>query len=229
MLLTTKVDFQKTKEAKKVQQRASISLRKKCRLNLKNDMPPLDNILFNGTMEYFVGNNDKSILHMFSDGFPSDQGIFHVASSSTSTTPIVERINKLERQIIDGKLTHVDDDGNSLPKVVSMKNVDSDSEVEDVVNENAGKKSPIPHWGFPFLVGDEDGMGTVSTIPRIPGLVAISSGYGTNSLLEQWKVTKRDDDYDPYDDDLYESHDMFENLQGICDDFDMTVRGRKNK
>ncbi|GJY63479.1 hypothetical protein Tco_0464939 [Tanacetum coccineum] len=31
-------------------------------------------------------------------------------------------------------------------------------------------------------------------------------------------------DYDPYDDDLYESHDMSENLQAICDDFDITVR-----
>nr|GEV48286.1 hypothetical protein [Tanacetum cinerariifolium] len=27
-------------------------------------------------------------------------------------------------------------------------------------------------------------------------------GYGTNSLLKQWKEIKRDDDYDPYDDDL---------------------------
>ncbi|GKA83633.1 transcription repressor OFP8-like protein [Tanacetum coccineum] len=47
-------------------------------------------------------------------------------------------------------------------------------------------------------------------------------GYGTKSLLEQWRKTKRDDDYDPYDDDLYESHDMSDHLQAICDDLDIT-------
>nr|GEV98780.1 retrovirus-related Pol polyprotein from transposon TNT 1-94 [Tanacetum cinerariifolium] len=35
----------------------------------------------------------------------------------------------------------------------------------------------------------------------------------TNSLWEQWKETKRDDDYNSYDDDLYDSHDMSDNLQ----------------
>ncbi|GJS51581.1 hypothetical protein Tco_0624943 [Tanacetum coccineum] len=53
--------------------------------------------------------------------------------------------------------------------------------------------------------------------------------YGTNSLLEQLRETKWDDAYDPYDDDLYESHDMSDNLQAICDDFDIKVHGRKKK
>nr|GEY12826.1 hypothetical protein [Tanacetum cinerariifolium] len=44
----------------------------------------------------------------------------------------------LERQIISGKLALVDDDGNPLHKVVSMANVDSDSEVKEVVTEHAG-------------------------------------------------------------------------------------------
>ncbi|GJZ38071.1 reverse transcriptase domain-containing protein, partial [Tanacetum coccineum] len=88
-----------------------------------------------------------------------------------------ERIDKLERQIIDGKLTLVDDDGNLLRKVVSMANVYSGSEVEDVVNEHAG-----------FMASTSLKCGN-------------DSGYGTNSLLEQWRATKRDDDYDPYDDD----------------------------
>ncbi|GKD49054.1 hypothetical protein Tco_1278030, partial [Tanacetum coccineum] len=55
-------------------------------------------------------------------------------------------------------------------------------------------------------------------------------GYGTNSLLEQWRDSYPDnDDYDPYDDDKYENHDMSEHLQSICDDLDITVRGRKKK
>ncbi|GKB93710.1 hypothetical protein Tco_0979847, partial [Tanacetum coccineum] len=51
--------------------------------------------------------------------------------------------------------------------------------------------------------------------------------YGWNTELAL--TTKRDDDYDPHDDDLYESHDMSENLQAICDDLDSTICGRKKK
>ncbi|GJT49657.1 hypothetical protein Tco_0975814 [Tanacetum coccineum] len=101
-----------------------------------------------------------------SDMFSSDHGFLNVASSSTSTTPIVERIDKIERQIIDGKFTLVDDNGQPLPKVVSTTNKHSDSEVENV-------------------------------------------------LVETMEDNKHDDDYDPYDDDLYENQDMSENLQVI--------------
>ncbi|GKB39614.1 zinc finger, CCHC-type containing protein [Tanacetum coccineum] len=37
------------------------------------------------------------------------------------------------------------------------------------------------------------------------------------------------DDYDPYDDDMYENHDLSVHLQAICDDLDIMVRGRKKK
>ncbi|GJX23238.1 hypothetical protein Tco_0227683 [Tanacetum coccineum] len=37
------------------------------------------------------------------------------------------------------------------------------------------------------------------------------------------------DDYDPYDDDMYENHDMSKHLQSICDDLDITVCGKKKK
>nr|GFA16128.1 hypothetical protein [Tanacetum cinerariifolium] len=123
----------------------------------------------------------------------------------TSTTRIVKKINKIERQIIDEKLTLVDDDGKPLPKVFSTANVDSDSEVKDVVDD---------HAVFMASRGLKRGA---------------DSGYDTNSLSGQWRTTKRDDDYDPYDDDLYESHDMSGNLHAIFDDFDITVRGRKKK
>ncbi|GJS25413.1 hypothetical protein Tco_0454045 [Tanacetum coccineum] len=45
------------------------------------------------------------------------------------------------------------------------------------------------------------------------------SVYDTKSLLEQWMETNVDDEYDPYNDDSYAGHDMFENLQAICDDW----------
>ncbi|GKC83605.1 hypothetical protein Tco_1139322, partial [Tanacetum coccineum] len=81
----------------------------------------------------------------------------------------------------------------------------SDSEVEEVVNEHA------------LFVASTD-LKSVN-----------DNGHGNDSLLKQWREVKRDDDYDCYDDDMYESHDTYQNLQGICDDFDITVRGWKKK
>nr|GEX10038.1 hypothetical protein [Tanacetum cinerariifolium] len=53
-----------------------------------------------------------------------------------------------------------------------------------------------------------------------------SIGYGTNTLLEQWRDSYPDnDDYDPYDDDMYENHDLSEHLHSICNDLDITPKG----
>ncbi|GJY32616.1 retrovirus-related pol polyprotein from transposon TNT 1-94 [Tanacetum coccineum] len=68
-----------------------------------------------------------------------------------------------------------------LLKVVSTTNVDSDSKVENEVDD---------HAVFMASTGLKRGA---------------DSGYGTNTLLEQWRTTKHDD-YDPYDDDLYETN-----------------------
>ncbi|GJV67019.1 hypothetical protein Tco_1482528 [Tanacetum coccineum] len=87
----------------------------------------------------------------------ADKGTNNVSSSNT---PINEKIDKIERQICEGKLRFGDDDGNPL-----------------VPTDRSDK------------------------------------GYGTNSLLEQWRDSYPDnDDYDSYDDDMYENHDMSEHL-----------------
>ncbi|GJY92886.1 hypothetical protein Tco_0508668 [Tanacetum coccineum] len=72
-----------------------------------------------------------------------------------TTTPIVKKIDKLERLIIHGKLTLVDDEGRPLEKVDYSGDHDSEVEVEAVDNEMEN-----------FLASK-----------RV--------GYGTNSLLEQ--------------------------------------------
>nr|GEW09901.1 hypothetical protein [Tanacetum cinerariifolium] len=41
--------------------------------------------------------------------------------------------------------------------------------------------------------------------------------------------TSDNDDYDPYDDDMYDNHDLSEHLQSICNDLDIMVCGRKKK
>ncbi|GJY67318.1 hypothetical protein Tco_0469556 [Tanacetum coccineum] len=61
----------------------------------------------------------------------ADKGTFNVSSSNT---PIGEKIDKIERQIYEGKLRFVDDDGNPL---VPTSIGDSDSEVEVVFDETA--------------------------------------------------------------------------------------------
>nr|GEV93921.1 hypothetical protein [Tanacetum cinerariifolium] len=120
-----------------------------------------------------------------------------------SNTPIGEKIDKIKRQIGEGKLRLLDNDGKPLIPTGIVK---SDSEVEVVFDETANLR--------------------IST----SGKAESDKGYGTNSLLEQWMDSYLDnDDYDPYDDNMYENHDLSEHLQSICDDLDITVRGRKKK
>nr|GEY14350.1 hypothetical protein [Tanacetum cinerariifolium] len=130
-----------------------------------------------------------------------EMGSLNVAHGSSSNTPFIHKIDKLEHQIIDGKLMLVND-GNPL---VHTKNVDGESEIEVVFNETTNLMAPTSP------IGGND------------------RGYGNNSMLEQWRKTYRDDDYDLYDDDLYESHDMHDHLLAICDNLIMKVCGRKKK
>ncbi|GJS86779.1 beta-caryophyllene synthase [Tanacetum coccineum] len=143
-----------------------------------------------------LGNNEA---------IPSGSSFINIDNDGefASNTPIGEKINKIERQIGEGKLRLLDNNGNPL---VPTGIVESDSEVEVVFDETANLRIPTS------------------------GKDRSDKGYGTNSLLEQWRDSYPDnDDYDPYDDDIYENHDLSEHLQSICDDLDITVRGRKKK
>nr|GEX65974.1 hypothetical protein [Tanacetum cinerariifolium] len=116
------------------------------------------------------------------------KGILNAKSSIPSTNPIMEKNNKMENLIIDGKSILVDNQGNPLSKV----DEDSEDEVASVDNDMAN-----------FL--------------------AKKDGYGTQSLLEQWKDSHKLDDYeyDPYDDDLYEGREIPDTLQAFCDRLDI--------
>ncbi|GJY76374.1 hypothetical protein Tco_0481490 [Tanacetum coccineum] len=131
----------------------------------------------------------------------SGSSFWNVETSSTSTTPIVDKIRKLEKLIIDGKVTLVDDDGKPLKKVDYPGDHDSEDEVESVDND----------------------MARSMALERV--------GFGTKSLLEQWKDSYENGDYDedPYDDDMYEGQDFPDKIQDICDNLDIRVRGRRKK
>nr|GEW74609.1 RNA-directed DNA polymerase, eukaryota [Tanacetum cinerariifolium] len=80
-------------------------------------------------------------------------------SSSTSTTPIVEKIDNIERRIIDGKVTLVDDEGKSLEKIDSSGDHDSEDEVESVDNEMSSflssKKSGLWYYVIQAIYGSK--------------------------------------------------------------------------
>nr|GEZ19636.1 hypothetical protein [Tanacetum cinerariifolium] len=60
---------------------------------------------------------------------------WNVDASIPSTTPIIEKIDKIEKLIIEGKVTLVDDEGKALEKVASSCEYDSEDEVALVDNE----------------------------------------------------------------------------------------------
>ncbi|GJY66446.1 probable pre-mRNA-splicing factor ATP-dependent RNA helicase DEAH5 [Tanacetum coccineum] len=95
---------------------------------------------------------------------------------------------------------------NNRNLLVPTSTMESDSKVEVVFDETANLRIPTS------------------------GKDRRDNGYDTNSLLEQWRDSYPDnDDYDLYDDDIYENHDLSEHLQSICDDLVITVRDRKKK
>ncbi|GKD53828.1 hypothetical protein Tco_1287215 [Tanacetum coccineum] len=94
-----------------------------------------------------------------------------------------ERINDLERQMLDGKLVLVDDDVKLLKKFDYPVNTDSDSEVVEMFNETAG-----------FMA---------STSSKVDNNFSSCSGVGSKSMYEQWRKTYVEYPYDVDDFDEY--------------------------
>ncbi|GKC80453.1 hypothetical protein Tco_1131227 [Tanacetum coccineum] len=134
---------------------------------------------------------------------PNSSGfsVINVKNSSTCNTPIIDKTEKFEDLLIDGQAILVDEAGNPLKKVECLGDYDSEDDVVLVDND----------------------MARSLTSKRV--------GFGTQSLLEQWRDSYGDGDYneDPYDDDMYECHDISQEIQAICDNLDIHVRGRTKK
>nr|GEW11526.1 hypothetical protein [Tanacetum cinerariifolium] len=170
---------------------------------------------------------------------------------------LLVRIDKIKRQICEGKLRLLDNDGNVL---VPTGIVESDNEVEMVFYETDnlristsgkdgsdkgyGTNSLMEQWRDSYPDNDyydpyDDDMYENHDLSEHLQSICVDldiivhgsdKGYGTNSLMEQWRDSYPDNDYyDPYDDDMYENHDLSEHLQSICVDLDIIVRGRKKK
>ncbi|GKA02864.1 reverse transcriptase domain-containing protein [Tanacetum coccineum] len=105
----------------------------------------------NTNVGYYRGTSNLASNGVNSSG----SSFWNVETSSTSTTPIVDKIGKLEKLIINGNVTLLDDDGKPLKKVDYPGDHDSEDEVESVDNDMARSMA-------------SDGI-----------------GFGTKSLLEQ--------------------------------------------
>nr|GEX06692.1 hypothetical protein [Tanacetum cinerariifolium] len=63
----------------------------------------------------------------------------------------------------------------------------------------------VDNEGKPVRKVDDDSEDEVASIDNeMASFLAKDDGFGTQSLLEQWKDSHDDYEYDPYDDDLYE-------------------------
>ncbi|GJY88712.1 hypothetical protein Tco_0503340 [Tanacetum coccineum] len=145
----------------------------------------------------------------------SGSSFWNVNSNSPSTTPIIEKIDKIKKMIIDGKVTLVDDDGKPLENVVSSGDYESEDEVASVDNEMSS------------FLAKKDGYGTQSLLEqRKESYENDDYEYDLydDDMYESQKIPDNDYEYDPYDDDMYESQKIPE-LQAICDNLDIRVRG----
>nr|GEV62350.1 hypothetical protein [Tanacetum cinerariifolium] len=110
-------------------------------------------------------------------------------------------MRKFEELLTSGQAILVDEAGNPLKKVEFSGDYHNEDEVASVDND----------------------------IARSLALERV--GSCTQSLLEQWRDSYVNGDYDvdPYDDDMYEGQDLPQEIQAICDNLDIRVRGRKKK
>ncbi|GJV65753.1 hypothetical protein Tco_1476581 [Tanacetum coccineum] len=131
----------------------------------------------------------------------SGSSFMNIDNSSTGTTLIIDKIRMFEDLLSSGQDFLVDNAGNPLKKVELVVEYDSEDEVVSIDNDMARS------------------------------LASERVGFGTQSLLEQQRDSYGNGDYDddPYDDDMYEGQDVSQEIQAICDNMDIRVRGRKKK
>ncbi|GJR73883.1 hypothetical protein Tco_0086248 [Tanacetum coccineum] len=100
-----------------------------------------------------LGTNEVTSNLASKEANSSGSLFWNMGASSTSTTPIVDKIDKFEKLIIDGKVTLVDDEGKPLKKVDYPGDHDSEDEVAPVDNEMAS-----------FLASERVSFGTNSLL-----------------------------------------------------------------
>ncbi|GJR97523.1 retrotransposon protein, putative, ty1-copia subclass [Tanacetum coccineum] len=140
-----------------------------------------------------LGTNGGTTNLVNNEATSSGSSFMNIDNSSIGTTPIIDKNGKFEELLTRGKATLVDKAGNPLKKVEFPDDYDSEDEVASVDND-------MTHF-----------------------MASKRVGFGTQSLLEQWRDSYGNGDYDEdsYDDDMYEGQDLTQELQAICDNMDI--------
>ncbi|GJR13544.1 zinc finger, CCHC-type containing protein [Tanacetum coccineum] len=133
-----------------------------------------------------LGTNGGTTNFVNNEATSSGSSFMNVDNNSTGTTPIIHKIGKFEELITSGQAILVDKAGNLLKKVEFSGYYDSEDGVASVDNDMARS------------------------------MASERVGFGTQSLLEQWRDSYSNNDYDedPYDD-MYECQDLSRELQAI--------------
>ncbi|GJR84245.1 hypothetical protein Tco_0155030, partial [Tanacetum coccineum] len=127
-----------------------------------------------------LGDNRGTTNFVNNEANSSGSFLMYIDSSSTGTTPIIDKIGKFEDLLYSGQAILLDNAGNPLKNVELSGDYDSEDEVASVDNDMARS------------------------------LASERVGFGTQSLLKQWKDSYGHGDYDDdlYDDDMYEGQDV---------------------
>nr|GEV56617.1 ribonuclease H-like domain-containing protein [Tanacetum cinerariifolium] len=123
-----------------------------------------------------LGTNERTTNLVNNEVTSSRSSFMNIHNSSTMTTPIIDKIRKFEELLTSGKATLVDEAGDLLKNVEYPDDYDSEDKVALVDND----------------------MARSMALERV--------GFGTQSLMEQWRDSYGNSDYDEdsYDDDMYE-------------------------
>ncbi|GJT81856.1 putative ribonuclease H-like domain-containing protein [Tanacetum coccineum] len=174
------------------------------------------------------GNKKKCVAHT-NEANSSGSSFMNVKNSSTSNTPIIDKIRKFQDLLIDGQAILVDEAGVPLKKVECPSDYDSEDEVASVDNDMARSLASKNTCNTPIIDKIEtfkdlliDGQAIlVDEAGNLLKKVECSGDYDSKD-----EVASVDNDMaHPYDDDMYEGHDLPQAIQVICDNLDIRVRG----
>ncbi|GKE99716.1 hypothetical protein Tco_0023067 [Tanacetum coccineum] len=100
----------------------------------------------------------------------------NVNASSPSSTPIIEKIDKIKKLIVEGKVNLMDDEGKPLEKVASSCEYDSEDGVASVDNEMTN------------FLAKKDGYGTQSLLEQSTKSYVMLTTDTTHTMIICMKV-----------------------------------------
>ncbi|GJR51790.1 hypothetical protein Tco_1402311 [Tanacetum coccineum] len=182
-------NLKKTSQTPKPTANASVSKKKNVESAKEVSKSNLFEVLTSVKNDMELGSNGGTLNLVSQASNSSGSSFWNVDVSSPSTTPIVEKSDKIEKLIMEGKVTLVDDEGKSLEKVASSCEFDSKNEVASVDNEMAnflakkdgyGTQSLFEQWTESYKNGDYTMMICMkvlsSCVPSLKEVVCLCNG-----------------------------------------------------